>query len=131
MYLYRCTSTCVPISVSGNDLGGPISVVNAGARLAEYSPAALLGFIASLSVNLAVINALPLPALDGGQLVFVLLEWGARRPVPRKIQEVVTGLCACLLVALGVTTFVGDLQSLSDPLNSAIVENSAMLPGDK
>jgi membrane-associated protease RseP (regulator of RpoE activity) len=106
-------------------------VVSAGAKLAEYSPAALIGFIASLSVNLAVINALPFPALDGGQLVYVLFELLLRRPVPRRVQEVLTGLSALVLVALAVTTFVGDVQRLGDPGNDVKVERSATVPGDR
>jgi membrane-associated protease RseP (regulator of RpoE activity) len=42
--------------------------------MAEYSPSALVGFAATLSVNLAVLNSLPFPALDGGQLAFVVIE---------------------------------------------------------
>lgn len=101
-----------------------------GAKMAQYSPAALLGFIASLSVNLAVLNALPLPALDGGQLVYVMLEILFRRPVPRGVKDVLTGLSACALVALSVTTVVSDLQRLGDPLLNSAVESNAMLPGE-
>jgi RIP metalloprotease RseP len=117
--------------VSGADLGGPIAVISAGAKLVEFSPAALVGFIAALSVNLAVINALPFPALDGGQLVYVMIEFLLRRPVPRRIQEVVTGLSVLVLVAVGATTLVSDVQRLGDPGNDMKVERSATVPGDR
>ena len=113
-------------------MGGPISVVTAGARMAEYSPTALLGFIATLSVNLAVLNALPSPALDGGQLVYVLWELLFRKPVPRRVQNALTGLAGLLLVALSLSTIVLDIGRLSDPTSTENnkVQNSAVLPGD-
>eukprot|EP00601_Ochromonadales_sp_CCMP2298_P009303 CAMPEP_0173257970 /NCGR_PEP_ID=MMETSP1142-20121109/24094_1 /TAXON_ID=483371 /ORGANISM="non described non described, Strain CCMP2298" /LENGTH=450 /DNA_ID=CAMNT_0014192215 /DNA_START=100 /DNA_END=1449 /DNA_ORIENTATION=- len=92
LFIFTCSSLyrAAASGFVGNELGGPIAVVSAGAAMAEYSPTALLGFIANLSINLAVLNSLPFPALDGGQLVFVILEVLGGRPVPRKIQETVT-----------------------------------------
>ena len=54
-------------------VGGPISVIKAGSEIGDFNYAGLFGFAAVLSVNLAILNSLPIPALDGGQLVFVLL----------------------------------------------------------
>eukprot|EP01041_Mallomonas_annulata_P003368 gene3369-6668_t len=96
----------------GNEVGGPLAVIQTGAQLASYSPTALIGFVATLSVNLAVLNALPFPALDGGQLAFVTVELLAGRPLPRKIQEALTTLAFAVLFALGVSTFVGDVGKL-------------------
>ena len=110
---------------------GPISVVNAGAQIAEYSPVALVGFIASLSINLAVLNSLPIPALDGGQMLFVLIELLAQRPIPRRAQEVITGLAFSGLLLFGASTIIGDIDRLSDPIASKVnkVTNSASMPG--
>lgn len=100
----------------GGEVGGPISVVKAGAQMAENSPQALVGFAATLSVNLAILNALPFPALDGGQLAFVLIELAAGRPVPRNIKDAVTGLAFSFLLLLGASTLIGDLSKLNEPL---------------
>jgi len=91
-------------------------VVRTGAELALLSPAGLVGFAATLSVNLAVLNALPFPALDGGQLVFVLIELLLKKPLPRKFQESITGLAFFVLLGLGSTTLVGDLGKLNQPI---------------
>jgi membrane-associated protease RseP (regulator of RpoE activity) len=53
---------------AGSDVGGPVQVVQQGAVMAKTSPTALLGFAAALSINLAILNSLPFPALDGGQV---------------------------------------------------------------
>ena len=98
------------------DVSGPISVVKAGAALAQNSPAAIVGFAAALSVNLAVLNSLPFPALDGGQLVFVVLEVLAGRPVPRKAKDVIIGLAFGVLLLFGSAAFVGDLTKLGEPV---------------
>lgn len=94
---------------TGNEVGGPISVVQAGAKMAESSPVALVGFAATLSINLAILNALPFPALDGGQLAFVLVELLSGKAVPRTIKETITGLAFGVLLLLGASTVAGDI----------------------
>jgi membrane-associated protease RseP (regulator of RpoE activity) len=84
--------------------------------MAQYSPMALVGFAASLSINLAVLNSLPFPALDGGQLAFVILELLAGRPVPRKIQDTITAVAFSFLLALGASTVVGDISKVNEPV---------------
>ena len=69
---------------SGNEIGGPIAIVKAGAELAHTSSVALIQFMISLSVNLAVLNALPVPALDGGQLALVAVEKIRNKKLPRR-----------------------------------------------
>ena len=113
---WNAFSTSLGNGFKGGEVGGPISVVRTGASMAQATPTALIGFAATLSVNLAVLNALPYPALDGGQLAFVMAELISGRKVPRKIQEAVTGLAFVGLLALGATTFGGDISRLSDPI---------------
>lgn len=67
-------------------IGGPIRIAEIGAQTASLGITAFLTFMAVLSVTLAVINILPFPALDGGHLVFIILEGVARREVPVKIK---------------------------------------------
>ncbi len=92
-------------SRSVNELSGPI-------RIAQYSGAALamgwqtfVGFAAFISINLAFINLLPIPALDGGHLVFYAVEAVRRRPLARRTQEMafMIGLALVLGLALFIT----------------------------
>lgn len=99
----------------GSEVGGPISVVKAGAKMAESSPQALVGFAATLSVNLAILNALPFPALDGGQLAFVLIEILAGKPVPRKAKDAITAVAFSFLLALSASTLLGDIARVGEP----------------
>lgn len=63
---------------------GPVEIVKVGAEVAtEDGAAALLQFAAVISVNLAVINSLPVPGLDGGQMVFVLAELARGKKLER------------------------------------------------
>jgi len=115
-FTWDAFSTSVSSGFSGGEVGGPISVVKAGAQMAQNSPQALVGFAATLSVNLALLNSLPFPALDGGQLAFVLFEIATGRPVPRRVKDVVTSIAFAMLLLLGVTTLVGDVNKLGDPV---------------
>jgi len=65
-----------------------------------------------LSINLAVINSLPFPALDGGQLLFVVAEVVSGRKVDQKVQENINGLALLLLLSISLTATVGDVGSL-------------------
>lgn len=96
---------------TGSDVGGPISVVKTGAKLAESSSTALVGFIAALSVNLAVVNALPAPVLDGGQFVFVFIELISGKKLPRKLQEGVTLATFLVFLLFSVSTIFKDLAA--------------------
>lgn len=102
---------------AGSEVGGPISLIKSGSEIAEKGDAnggigSLIGFAAAVSVNLAVLNALPFPVLDGGQLAFVLVESLAGKPIPRKAKEVIQALATSLLLGLGVTTFAGDISKV-------------------
>jgi len=71
--------------VSIRAMGGPVSIAKAAGMSAFEGPSKLLIFLTMLSANLAVINFLPIPLLDGGHMVFLILEGILRRPVSEKI----------------------------------------------
>ena len=72
----------------GQSLSGPIGVIKTGSDVVSTNDiAAVVGFVAAISINLAVVNSLPLPALDGGQLVFVLAEAVSGRKIDQRAQE--------------------------------------------
>jgi regulator of sigma E protease len=94
---------------------GPVGIVRATAAAASEGLISLAGFMAFLSVNLGILNLLPLPALDGGRLAFLVVEGVRRRPVdPSKEQRV---HYAGLLVLLAFVLFVtfNDVMRLGTP----------------
>jgi membrane-associated protease RseP (regulator of RpoE activity) len=94
-------------------VAGPVKIVEQGAGLASSNAAMLFPFTAIISINLAIINILPLPALDGGQLAFLLIEGLRGKPVPAKIQENVMQTGLVLLLGLGIFLMVRDTTQLA------------------
>ncbi|MBU6229397.1 MAG: RIP metalloprotease RseP [Cyanobacteria bacterium REEB459] len=95
-----------------SQVAGPVKIVEQGAGLAQSSLAMLFPFTAIISINLAIINILPLPALDGGQLAFLLVEALRGRPLPERLQENVMQTGLVLLLGLGVFLIVRDTSQL-------------------
>jgi regulator of sigma E protease len=77
-------------TVKVEHLKGPVGIAHLGTQLADRGLIWLLFFMALISVNLAVINFLPLPIVDGGQFLFLVLEGIRGRPVPVSIQNAAT-----------------------------------------
>ena len=100
-------------SETATQVAGPIKIVEIGANIASTNIAGLLQFGALISINLAVMNILPLPALDGGQLAFLLFEGMLGKPLPMKIQETVMQTGLFLLLGLGVFLIIRDTANLS------------------
>ncbi len=74
--------------VSVKNLSGPIAIAQGAGNSAGYGFVHFLGFLALISINLGIINLLPLPVLDGGHLLYYVIELLTGKPVPEKIQEV-------------------------------------------
>eukprot|EP00536_Pseudo-nitzschia_multiseries_P007994 jgi/Psemu1/196865/e_gw1.194.31.1 len=97
----------------GQKISGPIGLISQGSSVvATKDWTAVLLFAAGLSVNLGVINALPLPALDGGQLVFVVAEAITGKKVDQKLQERVTSVAVLFLLWVSFSAAIGDVGSL-------------------
>jgi len=99
-------------SSTAQQLSGPVKIVEIGAQLSQQGGTGILLFAALISINLAVLNSLPLPLLDGGQLVFTLIEGFRGKPVPIKVQMVVTQSSFFLLVGLSVLLIIRDTSQL-------------------
>jgi len=97
---------------TANQVSGPVAIVAIGANIARSDAANLLQFAALISINLAIINILPLPALDGGQLAFLLVEGLRGKPLPTKIQDGVMQTGLMLLLGLGIFLIVRDTANL-------------------
>jgi membrane-associated protease RseP (regulator of RpoE activity) len=98
---------------TATQIAGPIKIVEIGSSIASNNAAGLLQFGALISINLAVMNILPLPALDGGQLAFLLFEGLLGKPLPMKLQETVMQTGLFLLLGLGVFLVIRDTANLS------------------
>lgn len=98
--------------VSVDNLSGPISIAKGAGATAEYGLVYFLGFMALVSVNLGIINLLPLPVLDGGHLLFYIIEAITGRPVPEKVQEVGFKIGAALLMMLMGLALFNDFARL-------------------
>ncbi|MBH8576377.1 RIP metalloprotease RseP [Nostocaceae cyanobacterium CENA369] len=97
-------------------VSGPVNIVKIGAQLAANNSANLLSFAAVISINLAIINILPIPALDGGQLAFLLIEALRGKPLPTRIQEGVMQTGLMLLLGLGIFLIVKETTQLTSQL---------------
>jgi membrane-associated protease RseP (regulator of RpoE activity) len=98
---------------AAKQVSGPVAIVAMGADIAKADTLRLLQFAALISINLAIINILPLPALDGGQLAFLMIEGVLGRPLPNRLQEGVMQTGLFLLLGLGVFLIVRDSANLA------------------
>ena len=98
---------------TAGQVSGPVKIVEMGASLAKQGGSSLFLYTALISINLAVLNALPLPVLDGGQFVLLLLEGLRRKPLPEKFQMAFMQSGFVLLVGLSVVLIVKDTSQLA------------------
>jgi regulator of sigma E protease len=96
--------------ISKREVGGPILIGQLAGESARLGFDAFLAFMALISINLAVLNLLPVPVLDGGQLLFLLAEAAIRRPLPLKLRERLTAVGLVLIVLLMGLAFSNDLR---------------------
>jgi len=92
------------------DVTGPVGIAAMTGQVANLGFSYLLQFTAILSINLAIINFLPFPALDGGRVLFVLIEKLRGRPVPEKIESALHNAGFFLLIILVVIVTYRDVM---------------------
>lgn len=90
-------------------IGGPIMIAKMAGQQAAAGGVSFLAFMALLSVNLGILNLLPIPILDGGHLFFYFWELIFRRPVSMKTREIAQQIGLLLLIALMVLAFYNDI----------------------
>ncbi|EGM70613.1 sigma E protease regulator RseP [Shewanella sp. HN-41] len=98
--------------VSVKNLSGPISIAQGAGSSANYGLVYFLGFLALISVNLGIINLLPLPVLDGGHLLYYFVEVITGKPVSEKVQEIGFRFGAALLLMLMSIALFNDFARL-------------------
>ena len=101
-------------AVSTKELGGPIMIAQMAGRQAEEGVSSFLAFMAFISVNLAILNFLPIPVLDGGHLLFYTIEVVRRKPVDQKTREVAQQFGMLVLLFLMALVFYNDISRLME-----------------
>ena len=95
-----------------NNLSGPVGIVSAIGQAARYGWQDLLELLALITVNLGILNLLPFPALDGGKVVFLVIEGVTGHAVPEKLQSVLTLATFGLLFGLMLFATYNDILRL-------------------
>ncbi len=95
-----------------NAVSGPVGLTRVVGQAQQVGFASIMVLIAVISVNLAIINILPFPALDGGRILFVIIETIIRRPLPKKFVEWTNGIGFALLILLMIVISVKDVIKL-------------------
>ena len=123
-YLVYVTVGSLKMLVTGqlsvNDMSGPVGIVKTIGDAYEQSLAVsvffavmeMLNLTVLLSANLGVMNLLPFPALDGGRLVFLIVEMITKKKVPEKIEAAVNMVGFALLMGLMVVVMISDIGKL-------------------
>lgn len=99
-------------SVKVEHLKGPVGIAHLGTRVADRGFIWLLFFMALISVNLAVVNFLPLPIVDGGQFLFIIFEWIRGKPVPEAVQSIATVAGLLLIGAAFLIVTFNDIRNV-------------------
>lgn len=102
MLVLRTLGGLITGAVGIDQVGGPITTISMTSQIVAMGFGSVLKLIVLISVNLAVFNLLPVPALDGCQMVFVIIEWIARKPINRKVQGYINGIGLIVLIVLMV-----------------------------
>lgn len=93
-----------------NDLGGPVAIYAGTSAATSQGVNGVLNFLALLSINLGIVNLLPIPALDGGKLLFNIIEGIIRRPIPERVEGIVNLAGFALLMLLMILVTYNDIQ---------------------
>jgi regulator of sigma E protease len=96
--------------ISTKEIGGPIAIMQLMGKQAEHGIWSLVTFIAFISINLGVLNLLPIPVLDGGHILFNFIEIITRRKVSDKVVDIAQKVGLTLLILLMAFAFYNDIM---------------------
>ena len=103
-------------SISTDTIGGPIMIAKMAGDEAKTGIENLIFFLALISVNLAIINLLPIPVLDGGHLLFFIIEAVKGHPVSLKVREVAQQIGLFIILLLVILVFYNDIFRYKDDI---------------
>ena len=96
------------------ELAGPVGIVQMASSQVNRSFVSFLSILAFISISLGIINLLPLPVLDGGHLLFLLIEAFRGKPLSSRLQTAIHNVAAACLIALMVFIVFNDIISWND-----------------
>lgn len=99
-------------TISAENIGGPIMIAEMAGQQAREGAVNFIFFIALLSVNLGVLNILPIPVLDGGHLIFFFIEAATGHPVSIKVREIAQQAGIAILILLMIFVFYNDIARI-------------------
>lgn len=102
MLVLRTLGGLITGVVGVDQVGGPITTISLTSQIVATGFDNILRLIVLISVNLAVFNLLPVPALDGCRMIFVIIEWIRGKPINRKVEAYINGIGLIVLIALMV-----------------------------
>lgn len=116
IYLTELVFVSVRMLITGKEslrsIGGPVVIAKLAGESARSGFANLLAFMAFLSINLAILNILPIPALDGGHILVLLIEGILRRQLPVKTRILVQQIGMAILLALMIIVVFNDVRNV-------------------
>ncbi len=115
-----------------NDIQGPVGIVSAIGEAASVDISELLDFMMLITVNVGIFNLLPLPALDGGRIAFIVAEIIRRKPVPPEREGLVHFVGFALLMVMMLAVTFNDIMRIirpTEPDGEAVGEKSACIGG--
>jgi regulator of sigma E protease len=101
--------------ISAKQVGGPILIVDAAAKAASVGAFTYFNFVAIISINLAILNLLPVPVLDGGHIMFMFIELLRGKPLNEKVLAVANRIGFALLLTLIAFVFYNDIMRVIVP----------------
>jgi len=105
-----------------NNVGGPIMIISMTVKGAAAGYQVFLLLLAIISINLAVLNLIPLPILDGGQILFYSIEALIRRPIPHKVREYIHIATWIMFMILFAYLSINDIYRIINPYIDSILK---------
>jgi regulator of sigma E protease len=112
---YQTLQGIIERRMSAKGLSGPIGIAQLSGQAAREGPAVYIGLMAAVSLNLAIFNLLPIPILDGGVMLMLLVEMLLRRDLSLKIKEAVVRVGFVFLMMVVVFVLYNDIAKMLPP----------------
>ena len=122
--IFKVIGRLIGTAFSGGEIkeqiSGPVGIAVLTGQFIDLGFVYVLQFAALLSINLGIINILPFPALDGGRILFIIIEKVRGRPVSKKIESIVHTTGFALLILLIIFVTYKDISRFSDQILGAV-----------
>lgn len=112
LFIVNSTYKLITGAISADNISGPIAIAKGAGQSASVGFVFFLSFLAAISVNLGILNLLPIPVLDGGQLLFIAYEGITGRAPGERIQYALSAMGFCFIIALSLFAVFNDLRAL-------------------